>query len=219
MTENYIAIGFGVIGAIMGASLVGRLIADRYIRKLNRIFPGSELEGRDFVDRVMKAEGLEVNLESVRGVRGEFLFKEGVVKVPELENSSLLTLGISAHELAHASQASSNRALVVVTALLEKLGVLLTYVFPVMVILGLTFYFPLLPGSLVLYLLIFLIILAKIPLEVDASRKALIYLDRYGELSEEEVARLKKLLGLAILTRLTDLAVGFLVLVDLNEEW
>ncbi|MBS3736792.1 zinc metallopeptidase [Candidatus Bipolaricaulota bacterium] len=219
ITENYLAIGFSLVGILVVISLIVRRVADSYIQRFEEDLTNSGLNGRVFVDRVMESEDIDVTLEEVEGeVRGEFLHEEGIVKVPELENSSLLTLGISAHELAHASQFSRMLFLVAATKIFEKLGVFLSYIFPLALIIGFIFYFPLLKVSLVLYLLVLLILLTRITLEIDASRKALAFLDRYGELTELELARLKKLLGLAILTRLTDLTAGFLVLLDLKEK-
>ncbi|MCF7890451.1 zinc metallopeptidase [Candidatus Bipolaricaulota bacterium] len=219
LTENYLAIGFSFVGFFLAVSLIVRIVADSYIRRFEEDLPDSGLTGRAFAERVLESEGIDVTLKEVDGGgRGEFLFEEGIVKVPGLENSSLLTLGISAHELAHASQFSRTRVLVAATEIFEKLGLFLSYIFPVASIVGFIFYFPLLKVALVLYLLILLFLLARITLEVDASRKALTYLDRHGELTGGELARLKKLLGLAILTRLTDLTAGFLVLVDMKEK-
>lgn len=219
MTENYLALGFSLVGVLVVTSMIVRRVADSYIQQFEKALTNSELNGREFVDRVLESEDIDVILEEVEGPgRGEFLLKEGIVKVPELENNSLLTLGISAHELAHASQFSQKQLLVATTGIFERLGAFLSYIFPLALIVGFIFYFPLLKVALVLYLFILLILLARIILEMDASRKALALLDRYGELTELELVRLKKLLGLAILTRLTDLTAGFLVLLDMKEK-
>ncbi|MBS3786720.1 zinc metallopeptidase [Candidatus Bipolaricaulota bacterium] len=219
LTEHYIGIGLSVVGIIVVVSLIVRKAADSYIRRFERVFANSGIIARVFVDRVLESEDIDIILEETEErSKGEFLFKESVVKLPELEDSSLLTLGISAHELAHASQANSQKFLVAITDILDKLGVLLSYIFPVTLIIGFILFFPFLQVALILYFLILLLLLAKIPLEVDASIKALTYLERYGELTQVELSRLKKLLVLAILTRLTDLTAGFLVLVDLNKK-
>lgn len=219
MTENYLAIGFSLVGILVVVSLIVRKVADRYIRRYEEVFADSGIAGRVFVDRVQESEGIDVSLEEMEeGRKGEFLFKEGVVRVPDLEDSSLLTLGISAHELAHASQLRDQRFLVATADIFDRVGIFLSYIFPLTLVIGFIFFFPLLRVALFLYLLILLFVLAKIPLEVDATRKALTYLDRCGELTQVELTRLKKLLGLAILTRLTDLTAGFLALVDLNAK-
>lgn len=215
---SYIAIGFSFIAVIVVISLVVRVVARFYTRRFGEVRASSELIGREFVDRVLESEGIDADLEEVEEVKkAEFLFKEREVRVPPLKDSSLLTLGISAHELGHASQASNQTILLTTIDMLNKLGVLLSYFFPPLLIIGFIFYFPLLHVALVTYLLILLFLLAKIPLEVNATKKALKYLDRYGELNREELVQLKKLLWWAILTRLTDLTVGFLVLVDPNK--
>lgn len=212
-------IGFIVVGAIVGVSLIIRGFISRYTRKYKKLKPSSELVGLEFVERVMEAENIDVKLEKAEGDgEGEFLFRKETVRVPGLENSSLLGLAISAHELAHAKQVESRRFLMVATAFFERFGVLISYVFPFTLIIGFIFYSPLLTVALMLYFLILFVLLVKLPLEVDANRKALSYLDNYGELTKVELGRLKKFLLLAILTRLTDLTAGFLVLLNLNEK-
>jgi hypothetical protein len=194
-------------------------VSDRYFAKLREVPVDSGLTGRNLADKVMETEGVEVGLiETDEESRGDYFFSEGSVSVPKLGNSSLLTLGIFAHELAHASQAERHPGFVALATFLEKLGVVLSYIFPVFLIVGFIFYPPLLKVGLGIYSLILLILIGKIPLEVDATRKALGYLDRFGELTEVEETRLKKLLGWAILTRLTELTVGFLVLLDLRKQ-
>jgi len=219
VTQINIIIGFIAVGVIVASSLIVRSLAAGYTGKLRKLTPSSQLVGRKFVKRVIRAENIDVKLdESEGGRKGEFLFKKGTVKIPEPDRSSLLTLGIAAHELAHAVQADRKKWLVATTIFLVRLGVFLSYIFPLVLIAGFVFYHQLLYLSLILYSFIVLVVLVKIPLEIDANVKALSYLDDYCELTEMETTRLKKLLGLAILTRLTDLTVGFLVLIDLTEK-
>ncbi len=216
--DSYIAIGFGLVAVVAVVSILVRVVARFYTRQFGEVRASSGLIGREFVDRVLESEDIDAALEEVEGIRkAEFLIKEGKVRVPALDSSSLLTLGISAHELGHASQASNRSALLTTINTLDKLGVLLSYTFPLLLVIGFIFYFPLLYVALVTYILILLFLLAKIPLEVDATVKALKYLDWYGKLNQDELTQLKKLLWWAILTRLTGLTVGFLVLVDPNE--
>lgn len=216
--SSYIAIGFSLVAVVAVVSILVRVVARSYTRRFGEVQASSGLIGREFVDRVLESEDLDTVLEEVEGVsKAEFLFKQGKVRVPALDDSSLLTLGISAHELGHASQASDKSVIFPIIDIFDKLSVLLSYIFPLLLIIGFIFYFPLLHIALVIYLLILLVLLVKIPLEFDATRRALKYLDGYGELNRDELAKLKKLLLWAILTRLTDLTVGFLVLVDPNE--
>jgi hypothetical protein len=219
MTESYLMLGFSFVAVIVALSLAVRVVSDRYFGKLKEVSADSGLTGRNLVDRVLEYEGVDVRLTEIEeGKKGDYFFSGGAVSLPELKDSSLPTLGISAHELAHASQEDRHPKLVGLASFLVRVGVSLSYLFPFALIVGFIFYVPLLKVSLVIYSLIFLVVLGKIPLELDATRKALGYLDRHGELTEVEMSQLKKLLGWAILTRLTELTVGFIVLLDLREK-
>ena len=219
MTQQYVAVGFIFVGAILVASLVVRFAANRYISRLKKEFSKSGTSGRELVERIAASEGLVFDLKEVNEEgTGNFRYEEDLVEIPGLEDDSLSTLGIAAHEVGHAVQAREHRDLLKTFVYLAEAGKYLSYLFPIISITGMIFYYPLLQVGLGIYATILLIVLAEIPLEVDASSKALFYLKSYGKSSEEELALLKKLLGLAILTRLTSLTVGFLALFYVNEE-
>ena len=219
MTNFFLLVFFGLACFIVLASLAGRYLATGYMRRYRGIAPGSGVTGGEFARKVIEIEGVEVDLQEVDNRRdSEFSIEERKIRVAGLKESSLLTLGITAHELAHAAQYESHRLSVVVVSLLDRVGVFLASLFPLLAVLGFVLVPFLLRVALATYLLILFFLLLEVILETDASRKALGYLDKHGDLTPDEFSRLKKLLGLAILTRLTEITIGFLALIDLNKE-
>lgn len=219
LSESIVAIGFSFIGFVILTSLLVRLKLGKYVSEFEYIEAEKMITVEKFVNNVLSQEGIDVKLRKTEDMQSwEYIPRSSVLKVPELKDGSLVTLGVSAHELGHAVQVGEGSFWAYVTIFVEKLGVFLSYLFPFMAIIGFIFYSPFLIVSVVMYVLIVLILLIKIPVEVDATRKGLSYLKSYGELTEDELAQLKKLLWSAILTRLTDLTVGFFVLLDTNRE-
>ena len=219
IVKNYLAFGLVFVGLVVVVSVMVRGLIKKYTKKFQDLSTSSGVTGREFVRVVLKAEDLEVGVDETKSVyQSEFLWRKGMIRIPNLDRSSLLTLGLSAHELGHAGQVKDNMLLAATISFIERTGKYLSYFFPLIMVSGLTFYSPLLPVSLIVYFLILLILLVKIPFEVEASSRGLSYIEQYTGLTEKERARLKKFLWLAILTRLTDLTVGFLAVFWLNDQ-
>lgn len=124
--------------------------------------------------------------------------------------ASIASLTIVAHELGHAMQHRDNSPLLNVTILTNKLTKLTSsLIFPLFVI-GLFFFTFQYPSENFGYVLMiiascFLLLqilnkLLHIPLEYNASRRALKFLKDYNYLTSSEHSRAKKLLGIAAQT-------------------
>ncbi len=220
MSQIFFAYCLSLIGLIVFLSLLVRYAVNRRFEVYADRLTNQGMTGKQFTKKAIRALDLkEVNLEeSAGGTGGGYFPGRKLVEVERLGDSSLLTLAVSAHEIAHAVQERAYPVAVPLFARLERLVVYLSCLFPPVVLLGFLFYLPLLYGGLGLYLSILLMVLAEVPLEIDASRRAVDYLHRYGEMTENELGELKKLLRLAILTRLTYLTVGFLNLVVFDSK-
>lgn len=129
--------------------------------------------------------------------------------------ASLSSLTIVAHELGHAQQHKNSTPLYVLTQLIRSLTKLTNKLIIPLLVVGLFFYilkFPtnnigyiLLIISLSLFLLHLLELIIIIPLEYDASRRALKYLKEYNLVSPSEYRKAKKLLGVAAQTYIAGL--------------
>lgn len=219
MSQNLFALLLGIIGFFLLLSLLVRKVTMSQFSRYARISPDDGLSGKEFIEKVIEGEELrEISLEETKGAfSGSYSLSENRVVVPKPEESSLLSLGISAHELGHADQVKEQESLMKVFVTLERFGLLLSYIFPLFLIGGFILYFPLVYLGLGSYLAILLICLLELSLEINASRRALIYLERYTKLTEADLHRLKKLLGLAILSRLTYITVGYFNLINFDS--
>ena len=129
--------------------------------------------------------------------------------------ASLASLTIVAHELGHAMQHKDNSPLFTITVLTNKLTRLTSgFIFPLLVF-GLFFFvfkyptddfgYILMVISGCLFILQILNKLLNIPLEYNASRRALKFLKEYNYLTTGEHIRAKRLLGIAAQTYIASL--------------
>lgn len=219
MSEGAFAFALGLCCLLVASSLGVRIRVRRIVDECKTIVPSAGTTGRNFIDRVMESEGLhKVEVEEVKEPStGSYFFDRRLVKVPDLDSSSLLVLGVSAHEISHARQAKARPWVIKTAALLGDLGVTFSYLFPLFLVLGFVFYFPLIYVGLLVYMSILLIVLVELPVELDAMKKAVGYLEEYSDLDENEMRKLKSLLWWAILTRISYLTGGFLIFFDLSR--
>lgn len=137
---------------------------------------------------------------------------------PDVGNSnSLAALGVAAHEVGHAVQHAEGympfrlrSALVPVANIGTNLGFILFFV-------GLMFYGggPLLNIGILLYAGAVLFTLVTLPVELDASRKAMVQLANRGILVADELPGAKKVLDAAALTYVAAALMAVLNLVRL----
>lgn len=141
--------------------------------------------------------------------------------------SSLTSLAVVAHELGHAIQDRQNNRLFGLIQIFSKLTRFFNrFVMPLLLV-GLTLfalgYFHIIDATwyslgvtltYISFVLIFFQIVVKfatIPLEYDASKKALWFLKDYGFVTKTELRHAKKLLNVAALTYIASLFDGFIV--------
>jgi len=134
--------------------------------------------------------------------------------------ASLASLTIVAHELGHALQHKQHSPLFDITILISKLARLTNRLIVPMIIFGLFFWtfnwpnenfgYVLLIIALCLFILQFFNKLLHIPLEYNASNRALKFLKEYQYLTTSEYLKAKKLLGIAAQTYIASFFDDFL---------
>lgn len=175
-------------------------------------FTGSQL-----AMRLLDSAGIyDVRVESLPGHLTDHY--DPRTKVVRLSSStyaspSVAALGVVAHEIGHAIQhAEKNPALVFRTILapVANLGSSLAWI---LFIMGLVFALPALwQFGIVLFALAVLFSLITLPVEYDASRKAMKLLRENIMMSEEELKGVKKVLSAAALTYVAATAMSILQL-------
>lgn len=135
--------------------------------------------------------------------------------------ASLSSLTIVAHELGHAQQHKQNTGLFFINQLLTKITLFTNKFIMPLLIVGLLFFIIKYPnenlGSTLMIisgcLFIFHVMnqILTIPLEYDASKRALKYLKEYNYVSPSEYRRAKRLLNVAAQTYIANLLDGLFV--------
>lgn len=149
-------------------------------------------------------------------------YKTLILSEEVCKTASLASLTIVAHELGHAQQDQQNNGLFLTTRLLGMLTRLTNALIVPLLIVGIFLYVFKYPTPDTGYILIIisgclfclhaLNKLLTIPLEYDASRRALKYLKEHKFVSDHELKKAKRLLNVAAQTYIAGLLDGILVI-------
>lgn len=194
---------------VVGASLLGGWASWTVKRQFatNQAIPNQAgLSGAEVARAILRQEGLEeIPVEKVAGTLSDHYDPRAMVlrlSEPVYEGRSVAALGVAAHECGHALQQLhrfvplSLRSLTVPTA---RLG---SYLGLPLIMLGLVLRNPFLAAiGMVFYLLVVVFQLITLPVEIDASKRALASLDSMNLLRhEQEVHGVTAVLNAAALT-------------------
>lgn len=190
-------------------ALVLVVIAQVWIKtsfsKYTKVFNQRGLNGRDAARLVLDQAGLQhVQIEMVSGkLTDHYDPRAQVIRLsPDVYSQpSIAAVGVAAHEAGHAVQHATGYAGIKVrTAILPissygpSIGILILF-------LGAMFNFPvLIYAGLILFSFAFLFQLVTLPVEFNASRRALAVIKESGLLTEEERAGARKVLTAAAMT-------------------
>jgi Zn-dependent membrane protease YugP len=137
------------------------------------------------------------------------------------DKASIASIAIVAHELGHAVQHKEGTPLYFICALFGKLAKFFNKFFIPLIIASVVMMIVKAPdlsiGLILLYVALgifgfnFLTKILNIPLEYDASKRALRYLKEYNFVTSSEYGRAKKLLGVAAQTYIASLFDGLII--------
>ncbi len=192
-----------IIGAIIGA-IASSNVKSTYA-KYGRVGSHSGMTAMDAARRILDNAGLRhVRIERISGdLTDHYSPKEQILRLSDttINSTSVAAIGVAAHECGHAIQHAKGyaplnirNAIVPVVNLGSKLS------WPILMV-GLLFSIGgLLDLGIILFSLTFLFQVITLPVEFDASSKALKILDNSNMLYEEELRGAKKVLSAAALT-------------------
>ncbi len=189
-------------------------------KKYSKVISSRRMTGYDAARRILDANGLK-NVE-IKRVAGELTDhydpRTNVVSLSEnvYDSTSVAAIGVAAHESGHAVQHAVGyvpikvrMAIIPVTQIASNLamplvliGLMLAY--PPLAILGCIFF-----GAATVFQLV------TLPVEFNASKRALVALEDTGILGREEIAGSKKVLSAAAMTYVAALAVSLAQLLRL----
>ncbi|RTH20484.1 Zn-dependent protease [Thermus scotoductus] len=200
-----------LMGLVFVASLVIQGGLQATFARFSRVANSRGLTGAEVARAILDAHGLtHVRVEPVPGALTDHYdphAKAVRLSEPNYASPSLAALAVAAHEVGHAVQDAHGYTWLRVRASLWPAASLGTNLGTILVVGGLMLgAIGLAKLGLYLYLAVALFQLVTLPVEFDASRRALEFLRRMGFLSREEMAPAQKVLTWAALTYVAALA-------------
>ena len=188
--------------------------------KYRRIPNSRGLTGADVARRILDQHGL--NDVSVQRTRGELTDhydpRTKIVNLSETvySSTSVAAIGVAAHETGHAIQHQVGYAPLALRTNLVPVAGIGSSIGPYMAIFGIIFrWTPLIYAGIILFTLAVAFYLVTLPVEFNASRRAIHTLEDSGMLADEELRPAKKVLSAAAMTYVASAAVAIASLLRL----
>lgn len=176
------------------------------------------LTAEDAARRILNAEYVEnVSIEGIdRRLGDHYDPRKKVLRLSAPRSHSVAAIGVAAHEAGHAMQHAKNYGpLALRSSLVPVANFGSQLAFPLFLI-GLIAQIPaLITAGIVLFSVAVLFTLVTLPVEYDASRRAVRALEQSGMVTGEELGAVKEVLSAAALTYVAAAAVAALQLVAL----
>lgn len=188
--------------------------------KYKKVQTDSRITGYDAARRILDANGLyDVKIERISGnLTDHYDPRSNVIRLSDVvhDSTSAAAVGVASHEAGHAVQHAVGyfpikirQAIIPVTRIGSSLAMPL---FIIGLILALE---PFVYVGIAFYALAVLFQLITLPVEFNASRRAMSALEGYGNLTQEELAASRKVLSAAAMTYVAALATALLSLLRL----
>ena len=208
---------------IMIPAIIFSIYASAKVRstysKYKRVESRGGLTGKDIAKLILQNNNIhDVEIEAIKGgLTDHYDPRSKVLRLSQENYSgrSLAAVGVAAHEVGHAIQHAHGytplrfrSAVVPVSSFGSKLA------FP-LIILGFFVHPMLLDIGIILFSAVVFFTLVTLPVEFNASSRAIAAIDGYAILDKEEIAGAKKVLNAAAMTYVAAAAVAILQLVRL----
>lgn len=187
--------------------LIAQMLVKQRFHKFSQVRAQSGYTGEAAASRILRENQLhDVRVERTAGsLTDHYSPKEKVLRLSEatFASPSIAAIGVAAHEAGHAVQDSENYLPNRIRAVLVPVAQLGTTVGPYLAIIGLSMRSGtglLFNLGIILYFGALLFYLVTLPVEFDASHRAIQSLQGSGMLSDEELKGAKSVLNAAALT-------------------
>lgn len=199
------------------AALIAQIAVKNAYSKYSSIQCGAQITGAEIARKILDQNGaLGITVEMTAGVMSDPHYdpRNNVIRLSQdvYNGTSIAALGIAAHESGHALQHAEHYApLSIRNAVLPVANIGSALAFP-LVILGLLFDFaPFLADiGVLLFGFVLLFQLITLPVEFNASKRAMYSLRGEGVLSSQEAVGARKMLTAAAMTYVAALLVSLL---------
>lgn len=208
-----------VLPAIILALVVQIKMSSTY-SKYSRVYNRSGVTAEEAARRILNANGLyDVAIERVSGnLTDHYDPRTNTVRLSDsvYGSNSIAAVGVAAHEVGHAIQHARDYFPMKVRSAIIPATNLGAGLSPFLIIIGFIFMSdPLIIAGIVLYSLTAVFQLVTLPVEFNASRRALSTLDNYGILERDELPQVRKVLGSAAMTYVASLLVSLMYVLRL----
>lgn len=188
--------------------------------KYSKVSVSRRMTGYDSARRILDANGLqEVRIERVHGhLTDHYDPRANVIRLSDSvhDSSSAAAIGVAAHEAGHAVQHAKGYAPIKLRMSIIPITRIGSAMAMPLFILGLFLALPeLMYVGIAFYSLALLFQLVTLPVEFNASNRAMAALDKSGMLSDSELRASRKVLTAAALTYVAALASSLLSLIRL----
>ena len=206
-----------IIGALI--SLAASAKVQSTFRKYNQVRSRTGLTGAEAARRLLQAQGIyDVSIQRVSGnLTDHYDPKNKILRLSDSTygSASVAAIGVAAHECGHAMQHAEGYAPLSFRTALVPVANFGSQFSIILIVAGLIFGQVLVEVGILLFCAVVLFQLVTLPVEFNASRRALRLLGDNGILYDEEVGMTRKVLTAAALTYVASAAASILQLLRL----
>ena len=218
MIWYYSSYGLAILSFII--SLVVQINMNSTFTKFSKIRNNKGLTGADVAIRILNSKGLyNVQVERVSGkLTDHFDPKSNVVRLSEstYDSNSIAAIGVAAHECGHAIQHFEGYAPIKLRSGIAKFTQASSMISYELILIGVIFEsFNLITIGIAFFAVVAFFQLVTLPVEFNASARALGVLTDYGIIDNAEKISVKKVLGAAALTYVAALVTSILYIIRL----
>ncbi|MDR1411421.1 MAG: zinc metallopeptidase [Spirochaetaceae bacterium] len=186
-------------------SLFAQILVKSTFAKYSRIPSGRGLSGRDAAVLLMRAAGIpDVSIQPVSGALTDHYdpgSKALRLSQPVYGQKSIAAVGVAAHEMGHAIQHARSYGPLALRSALVPIANIGSSIGPWIAVAGFLFAVPILANiGIVLFGAAVLFYVVTLPVEFNASSRAIAILRDSGALREDELRGVRKVLTAAALT-------------------
>ena len=212
MDWSYLLIIAGIV-----LSLVVQLVMTNTFNKYSKVASSRGMTGAQVAQQILASEGItDVGIQQVQGsLTDHYDPSKKVVNLSQTVygSSSLAAVGVAAHECGHVIQHARGYAPLRWRTSLVPIANIGSRFSWILIILGLIMAFrPLLTAGIILFSAVLLFQLVTLPVEFDASRRAMQKITSMGMVGNEESRGSAKVLRAAAMTYVAAVAVSALQL-------
>ena len=180
---------------------------------------GCRRTGAGVARYIQQVNGIHTDIESVAGSLSDHYDPRGnVIRLsqPVYDRSTVAAIGVAAHETGHALQHAEGYTPVLLRTKMVPVTNFASGISPILILLGILFSLqPLAYMGIALFSVVTLFQLVTLPVEFNASNRAVAALEQSGRFSEEELKGVRKVLTAAALTYVAALLVSAMQLLRL----